>query len=70
MNIPRDEDEGNIHEPEANNSFSITAQVIKEIPIKKKNVNILPQFAIVDIREFIPRCSHQRVTECLFKLAH
>ena len=59
----------NIHEPEANNCFSIITLVIIEIPIKQRNVKILPQFAIVDIREFIPRCSHQRVTQCLFKLA-
>ena len=37
----------NIHEPEANNCFSIITQVIIEIP-KQKNVTILPQFAIVD----------------------
>ena len=36
-----------IHEPEANNCFSIITQVIIEIP-KQKNVTILPQFAIVD----------------------
>ena len=39
----------NIHEPEANNCFSIIThrQVIIEIP-KQRNVTILPQFAIVD----------------------
>ena len=37
----------NIHEPEANNCFSIITQVIIEIP-KQRNVSILPQFAIVD----------------------
>ena len=37
----------NIHEPEANNCFSIITQVIKKIP-KQRNVTILPQFAIVD----------------------
>ena len=37
----------NIHEPEANNCFSIITQVIREIP-KQRNVTILPQFAIVD----------------------
>ena len=37
----------NIHEPEANNCFSIIAQVIIEIP-KQRSVTILPQFAIVD----------------------
>ena len=36
-----------IHEPEANNCFSIITQVIIEIP-KQRNVTILPQFAIVD----------------------
>jgi len=55
--------------PSVNNCFSIITQVIIEIPIKQRNVKILPQFAIVDIKEFIPRCSHQRVTQCLFKLA-
>ena len=34
----------NIHEPEANNCFSIITQVIIEIP---KQRNVLPQFAIV-----------------------
>ena len=33
-----------IHEPEANNCFSIITQVIIEIP-KQRNVTILPQFA-------------------------
>ena len=47
LNIPRDEVEGNIHEPEANNCFSIITQVIIEIP-KQRNAIILPQFAIVD----------------------
>ena len=37
----------NIHEPEANNCFSIITQVIIEIP-QQRNVTILPQFAIVD----------------------
>ena len=37
----------NIHEPEANNCFSIITQVIIEIP-KQRNVTILPQFAMVD----------------------
>ena len=37
----------NIHEPEANNCFSIITQVIIEIP-KQRNVTILPQFSIVD----------------------
>ena len=37
----------NIHEPEANNCFSIITQVIIEIP-KQRNVTILPHFAIVD----------------------
>ena len=37
----------NIHEPEANNCFSIITQVIIEIP-KQRNVSILPQFAVVD----------------------
>ena len=37
----------NIHEPEANNCFSIITQVIIEIT-KQRNVTILPQFAIVD----------------------
>ena len=37
----------NIHEPEANNCFSINTQVIIEIP-KQRNFTILPQFAIVD----------------------
>ena len=37
----------NIHEPEANNCFSIITQVIIEIP-KQRNATILPQFAIVD----------------------
>ena len=37
----------NIHEPEANNCFSIITQVIIEIP-KQRNVTIWPQFAIVD----------------------
>ena len=36
VNIPRDE--VNIHEPEANNCFSIITQVIIEIPIKQRNV--------------------------------
>ena len=36
-----------IHEPEANNCFSIITQVIIEIP-KQRNVTILPQLAIVD----------------------
>ena len=54
-----------IHEPEANNCFSIITQVIKEIP-KQRNVTILPQFAIVD--KSSPRCSHQCVTQCLFEL--
>ena len=36
-----------IHEPEANNCFSIITQVIIEMP-KQRNVTILPQFAIVD----------------------
>ena len=36
----------NIHEPEANNCFSIITQVIIEIP-KQRNVTTLPQFAIV-----------------------
>ena len=35
-----------IHEPEANNCFSIITQVIIEIP-KQRNVTILPQFAFV-----------------------
>ena len=50
MKIPRDEVEGNIqniHEPEANNCFSIITQVIIEIP-RQRNITILPQFAIVD----------------------
>ena len=37
----------NIHEPEANNCFSIITQVIIEIP-KQRIATILPQFAIVD----------------------
>ena len=37
----------NIHEPEANNCFSIITQVIIVIP-KQRNVTILPQFVIVD----------------------
>ena len=37
----------NIHEPEANNCFSIITQVIIEIP-RQRNITILPQFAIVD----------------------
>ena len=36
----------NIHEPEANNCFSIITQVIIEI-LKQRNVTILPRFAIV-----------------------
>ena len=36
----------NIHEPEANNCFSIITQVIIEIP-KQRNATILSQFAIV-----------------------
>ena len=36
----------NIHEPKANNCFSIITQVIIEIP-KQRNVTILPQFTIV-----------------------
>ena len=50
LNIPRDEVEGiftNIHEPEANNCFSIITQVIIEIP-KQRNATILPQFAFVE----------------------
>ena len=35
-----------IHEPEANNCFSIITQVIIEMP-KQRNVTILPQFSIV-----------------------
>ena len=45
VNIPRDEVETksrgiftNIHEPEANNCFSLITQVIIEIPIKQRNV--------------------------------
>ena len=37
----------NIHEPEANNCFSIITQVIIEIP-KQRNITIFPQLAIVD----------------------
>ena len=37
----------NIHEPEANNCFSLITQVIIEIP-KQRKVTILPRFAIVD----------------------
>ena len=37
----------NIHEPEANNCFSIITQVIIEIA-KQRNVTILPQFAFVN----------------------
>ena len=36
----------NIHEPEANNCYSIITQVIIEIP-KRRNDTFLPQFAIV-----------------------
>ena len=49
MNIPRDEVEGNItniHEPEANNCFSIITQVIIEIPkqrIDRKTLNFNEQ---------------------------
>ena len=45
VNIPRDE--ANIHEPEANNCFSIITKVIIEIPIKQRNVkfyHILQKF--------------------------
>ena len=41
MNIPETKSRGiftNIHEPEANNCFSIITQVIMEIPIKQRNV--------------------------------
>ena len=47
MSIPRDKVEGNIHEPEANNCFSIITQVIIAI-LKQRDVTILPQFSIVD----------------------
>ena len=35
-----------IHEPEANNCFSVITQMVIEIP-KQRNFTILPQFAIV-----------------------
>ena len=38
VNIPRNEVEGNIHEPAANNCFGIITQVIIEIPIKQRIV--------------------------------
>ena len=45
----------NIHEPEANNCFSIITQVIIEIP-KQRNVTILPPFAIVDKSSYHAAC--------------
>ena len=45
----------NIHEPEANNCFSIITQVIIEIS-KQRNVTILPQFAIVDKSSYHVAC--------------
>ena len=52
----------NIHEPEANNCFSIITQVIIEIP-KRRNIKFYHNLPL------LPRCSHQCVTQCLFELA-
>ena len=53
----------NIHEPEANNCFSIITQVIIEIP-KQRNVTILPQFAIVDESSY--HAAHINVSRIAF----
>ena len=63
FNIPQDEVEGNIHEPEANNCFSIIIQVIIEIPQQRDVTNF------TTLCQFIPHYSHQCVTQCLFELA-
>ena len=45
----------NIHQPEANNCFSIITQVIIEIP-EQRNVTVLSQFAIIDKTSYHAVC--------------